>query len=394
MTSRGRLHLRLTSSSLWLLALLLVAGCGGGGNTNSKNSAASCSQARAVTLNEENLLCLGNEAVGVLRSALNSRIVSQSLMQPAGGFDPRFYPAEVLASVMALAEDTGDAPMLSWADAELAKLAVQTEAENGFLIWPIQIDGQPTFGSNSQARLVLSLALIQGQRPSPLVLRLGRSALAALERLPRRSVTSSVSGRSYLLPAYSFHNPQAPIAISGRSVDPNQDAALALAYALAAVHLSDTPLDRAVYFGRAQEYFAASQDLANSESCLPLADEPDFVAACDTRYNGFWLMLSVASAQLMGYTDGWIKLESQYRHLLPWWSTGSTSRVYPVKYSGRYTDPIELMLLRTAVARFGTDTMWDAYLLQLEAFILDEHLGAGSWPAGWLYPRYLMTAAR
>ena len=333
--------------------------------------------------------CPSNAARQIIRAEYSRRIAAESIFEPTGGFDPRFYPSEVLASVQSLAVDTDDPMLAAWVVREIDALDRRLAHSAGLLIWPVLIDGELTFGSNSQARLVLSLALMHRHQPNEAIHRLALRAWRALDSLPRIQVFSQRSQRSYSLPPYAFHDVATPKAISSRVLDPNQDAALALAYALVAERLAPTAQEATTAWLKAQHYFEAALDPASPTGCLPLADQPEYLDACDTRYNGFWLALMTQSAQLLKDHRANAMLAQQYALLRPWWQSGRTSRVYPQPYSGPYADPVELLLLRGAVAAFDNVAAWKQFVEMSDAFVAAPPTSPALWPAGWLYPRYL-----
>lgn len=390
LTPPSRRWARAISTVMLLVAAFALAACGGGAQTlGGLVVDPACSQASVAGDLAVVGACPSNAARQIIRTEYSRRIAAGSIFEPTGGFDPRFYPAEVLASVQSLAADTADPTLAAWVVREIDALDRRLAASAGLLIWPVMIDGEPTFGSNSQARLVLSLALMHSHQPTEAILRVALRAWRALDALPQVQVFSQRSQRSYSLPPYTFHDIARPRAISSRALDPNQDAALALAYALVAERLAPTAQEAAAARLKAQHYFEAALDLASPTGCLPLADQPEYLDACDTRYNGFWLALMTQSAQLLKDHRADAMLAQQYALLRPWWQSGRTSRVYPQPYSGPYADPVELLLLRGAVAAFDNVAAWKQFVEMSDTFVATPPTSPTLWPAGWLYPRYL-----
>lgn len=378
------------SAAILLVATVALAACGGGAPTvDGTTASAACSQTSVAGDQVVVGACPSNATRQIIRAEYLRRIAAGSIFEPSGGFDPRFYPAEVLASVQALAIDTDDPALVAWVGREIDALDQRLATSAGLLIWPVMIDGEATFGSNSQARLVLSLALMHRHKPNEAILKVALRAWRALDALPRVQVFSQRSQHSYSLPPYTFHDIARPRAISSRVLDPNQDAALALAYALVADRLAPTAQEAAAAGLQARQYFEAALDMASPTGCLPLADQPEYLAACDTRYNGFWLALMIQSARLLKDHRADALLAQQYALIRPWWQSGRTSRVYPQPYSGPYADPVELLLLRGAVAAFDDLAAWQQFVNMSDAFVAAPPASPTLWPAGWLYPRYL-----
>ncbi|EHR72937.1 hypothetical protein BurJ1DRAFT_4138 [Burkholderiales bacterium JOSHI_001] len=369
-----------------LMVAGLVCACGGSGDAPD-TAAIACSAPGTVAAGGWPGMCLSGTGVSLVHQELLSRARRGTLMSPIGGFDPRFYPAEVLVSVAALANDRGDQELKAWVAEQLNVLGQSLAQSSGYLIWPILIDGAPAFGSNSQSRLVIGLALLNLVEPSDRIKALARQAFDALDRMPRLAVRSSVTGRTYLLPAYTFQQHQAPIVVSSRQVDPNQDAALALAYALAARHLAKDEQDASAIAAQGRALLDATMDLAAGPDCLPLVDDPAYLAVCDTRYNGFWLALAHKADLLLNGAGSarTAALGVQYNILKRWWSVGSTSRAYPARYEGAFPDPIEPVVALAAVAALGSGDDWRSHRTALEQALLGT--SPAGWPAGWLYPR-------
>lgn len=371
------------SACSWLAVAMMLTSCGGETPTV---SAQPCSQNEVSSGRLSIANCLSARSKKILITEYKRRIDAKSLMIPQGGFDPRYYPAEVIASVYALGLDAGDTQLVKWGRDELDHLDNMLQSHNGYLKWPIDIDGEVTFGELAQSRVVFSLGLINARSPSEVTRRLIKNAYLALDRLPRVEVYSSFTSNKYLLPSYAFHNVVSPTAISFRSLDPNHDAALAAAYSIAADTIQGTAENQ--YANQmARYYFNAALDMANNSTCLPLADQPEYRNDCDTRYNGFWLALMIYTSQKLKMNNADLLLNHQYSVIRAWSKQFYTSRTYPNEYTGPYPDPVEPLLLGVAVAKFDDQTAWKQYLDKLNAMIEgSSNSSIEAWPAGWLYP--------
>ena len=373
---------------LFFVAILLIS-CGGGsskldsyGYTRDFNRSQIADQRTSIS----SCLTKGNQEI--IRREYIKRINANTIMTPKGGFDPRHYPAEVIASLYSIGLEFGDEHLIKWAEQQLENLFELIDKNNGYWVWPEQIDGAPTFGELAQSRLVFSLGLIYKRKPSEKTLRTFNLAYGALDRLPLASVVSSITQSKYSLPFYAFHNVHAPTPISFRSLDPNHDAALAAAYAIASTIKADKS-EVSAALDKSNSYYKAALDMAGL-SCLPLADQPEYVRDCDTRYNSFWLMLMQYSSVVLKQSYGEHLLQKQFDVIKPNLVKFSTRRTYPAVYVGEYPDPIEPMLLSVAVAKYCNDVEWRDYVIMLNAYIEKAGQDIDKWPAGWLYPKFLV----
>jgi hypothetical protein len=330
--------------------------------------------------------CLSQSAVKKIHDEYALRIQDGTILAPNSGFDPRYYPGEVLASVIAIAGDTGDQAMMTWADSRLDEMQQRLMASNGFLIWPDEIDAQPTFGELAQSRLVLSMALIYKGTSKMAARSIALLAFEALGRIPLADVQSSVTGKAYHLPYYALHDVDHPTAVSGRSLDPNHDAALAAAYtAMASFVLGDQAAADAAT-AKADGYLAAATDLATSTNCLPLADLPEYRDACDTRYNGFWSFLLEVVDRDRPQSGAAQVADNQFLFARDALRSFVTHRVYPERLDGPYPDPVEPILWFPTAARGLARADFQAFVIKTNELILKGD--PSKWPRGSLYPKF------
>jgi hypothetical protein len=332
------------------------------------------------------MVCTSDRAKVRIRDEYARRIAEGSIFDPHAGFDPRYYPGEVLASVIAIAEDTHDKAMMYWALSQLKVLRQRLELHNGFLIWPDEVDGQPTFGELAQSRLVLSLALIYRATGNDLAKQNALLAFAALERLPLQSVASSETGRVYYLPNYAYHDENNPRPISSRTLDPNHDAALAAAYTVMGRFLLNDPEAATRSLAKGRAYLAAALDLASAGKCLPLADLPDYSNLCDSRYNGFWSALLHIVGRYYPSDDAIQAADRQFAFASDAVVSFKTRRFYPDVMVGTYPDPVEPVLWISTAARSLSADVFMTFINRVNHLIEDGD--APSWPSGLLYPKY------
>jgi hypothetical protein len=330
--------------------------------------------------------CLSDAAKSKIHNEYKRRIADGSIMHPNGGFDPRYYPGEVLASVMAIAQDTGDQNMMNWAVSQLELLRKQLEADNGFLIWPDQILGQPTFGELDQARLVISMALIYRGTGNATAKYNANLAFAALERLPLTDVKSSKTGISYRLPFWAYHDIANPTAISGRALDPNHEAVLVATYTVMGRFVIDDSARAAMALSKANSYLSAALDLAGSDKCLPLADTPEYRDVCDTRYNGYWGFMLELGVRHGAPNHAIRAIDGQFAYARPAILAFETRRTYPTIVSGPYPDPVEPLLWMPSAARNLSAAEFHSLVLKTNEMIVGD--APSSWPSGNLYPRF------
>ncbi|MFM6853956.1 MAG: hypothetical protein ACKOUM_07725, partial [Sphingopyxis sp.] len=330
--------------------------------------------------------CLSVAVRERLRAEYSARIADGSILQLHGGFDPRHYPGEVIASVMAVAQDSDDAALMLWSQQRLADIHAALAAHNGYHMWPDAVDGQPTFGELAQARLVLSLALIYGATGDVHAREGAVLAFSALDHMPRLPVTSSITGARYELPAYAYHDIANPVAISGRTLDPNHDAVLAAAYGVMSSRVLTDPSQIAGARDRGAHYLAAATDMAFAGRCLPLADMPEYINACDTRYNGFWAFMLEIAARAMPQGNAIRAIDEQARFAGPPAEAFQTSRTYPQNYAGAYPDPVEPLTLMGSVRRTMTSANATLFVDRANALMATQDMA--NWPRGNLYPKF------
>lgn len=355
-----------------------------GGSPPPGNTAQSCPDPGTSTLPVTT--CMSDAGRQRIRGLLLSAIADGTIMQLHGGFDPRHYPGEVIATAMGVAEDTGDGALMAWAQAEILRVRDRIAASQGVLIWPQQIDGAPTFGELAQARLVLSMALIYRATRNDAARETAVNAFNALQRFPRLPVRSSITGRTYTLPAYAFHNPANPTAISGRTLDPNHDAVLAAAYAVMATHVLTDPVQAQAAAQEADHFHAAAEDMAHAGRCLPLADDPVYVNACDTRYNGYWGFSLETYAAMRPASSARRTIDVQFAYARAALNAFQTSRTYPAVLNGDYPDPVEPLAFWGALRRNMSATEVGVFVQRTNALI--ENGPLSDWPRGNLYPKY------
>ncbi len=342
-------------------------------------------------MKKSSTLCLTNEALNIIREEYKKRIIGKTIMEKQGGFAPLYYPAEVIASVQALGVTLNDTLLTNWANNELINLEKNISLQHGYLIWPDKLNEDEAFGSNSQARLVLSLALIYKHTHDSKTLAILHKSFDALDRLPKTLVTNSISGKDHQLPYYAYKNTANPTPVSSRTLDPNQDASLALAYALySELNLSESR--KTQILAQANKYLNAAFDMSSINKCLPLADHQDYINLCDTRYNGWWLAQVYEATKILGRFEEFEKyLKSEYMVIRHYLNIFQTNRQYPTYYTGAYPDPVEPFLLMNIISKFDDALTWNIYTDNLNNFILDKKEKAPFWPSGSLYPSYFLN---
>jgi hypothetical protein len=208
-------------------------------------------------------------------------------------------------------------------------------------------------GKNSNVRLALGYYAAFKASGDPRYLKDFDRSLVFFDRLPRGETTSSVTGRRFILPVHVFVGFEMPKAESGVSIDPNQDASVALAYTLAFHEPASIFFLNSAVGERARENLAAALDMIREDGFLPLSDEPKWRDKCDTAYswwtlyqahlaNGFWQDQSAAR-----------KIQAAYDYLRPAVAAGRTMRVYPMTYDGPAKNPAEFWLALPVAAAYG-----------------------------------------
>jgi hypothetical protein len=334
--------------------------------------------------------CLESESLNIIHEEYKKRINENTIMDTRGGFSPNYYPAEVIASVYSIGVQKNDRKLIDWANNEI-ELLTQKTSEYGYLVWPDKLNGELAFGSNSQARLVLSLALLYEHTKDKKISNLLHKTFTALDSLPKILVSNSINGNLHKLPFYAYTNLEFPTGIGSRTLDPNQDASLALAYALYSKfspnHIKASVIDQA------NKYLTAAFDTSVIGKCTPLADHPDYLDLCDTRYNSWWLAQVYEATKILGRLSEFEnQLKSEYEIIRPWLLSSQTNRQYPSYYTGSYPDPIEPMLLANVIFGFDEKINYDSYIYNINNMIRQaDDSTIKKWPSGWLYPSYFLN---
>jgi hypothetical protein len=178
----------------------------------------------------------------------------------------------------------------------------------------------------------------------------------------------------------------APKAISGRSLDPNHEATLAAAYWMISNSkiLDKAASDRAKNMAR--YYFSAALDLAKSGNCLPLADQPDYINSCGTRYNAFWMYWMLKMQPELGSSISLGQLRDQYGVMSKNIKNFASERVYPLKNRGIYPDPVEIITLLPAVQQFASKYDLEKYIHRVNAYYKFNSKNSLDWPITYLLP--------
>jgi hypothetical protein len=314
------------------------------------------------------------------------RIKNGTISKEIGGFNPAYYPSELLWSISKIEGLDQSGNLRKYRLFYTKNLHDELKKSNFFLLHPKIHASDKQFGENTQSRLVLGLANLLKVTNSPLVKELVSKTFLALDSLPKLNVTSSVTKRKYKLPAYLYRNTRTPEAISGRSLDPNHEATLAAAYWM----ISDSKILDKVASNRAKAmakyYFFAALDLAKSGRCLPLADQPDYIDSCDTRYNAFWMYWMLKMQPELGSSISLDQLRGQYRVMSKNIKNFTSERIYPLKYQGIYPDPVEIITLLPAVQQFGSEYDLNKYIYRANAYYNFNSKKSPDWPITYLLP--------
>lgn len=318
------------------------------------------------------------------------RIDNGTILNPNGGFDPRHYPGEVILSTLALGTEFSDQRLTTWSFAQVDSIRQSLAANNGFWIeppradWPNQV--LPVFGQLSQARLLLSLSYIYARTRYAAAREAALLAYSGLQRMPRSLIASRVTGRQYLLTHYQYENTSNPVALTARELSPNHDAVIAAAYLAAATFVLEGQDEISRALDQLNIFKAAAVDLASPDRCLPLDGHPDYLNACDTRYNGYWASSLAIILSLRSDDSVRQALEGQRAYVRQALLGFQTNRTYPTPFQGNYPDPVEPVLFWPNLTLFLSADEARTYVSRTNSLI--ESQDASRWPSGNLYPAY------
>ena len=329
--------------------------------------------------------CLSKKSKEIIYKEIKDRLNLNTIMLKIGGFDGRYYPAEVILTISRY-QRYNFKDYSKTLSTLLQNMEIQLNKENSYLTWPHDA-GNTThvFGENTQGRLVLASAQLYQETKIPSLKNIVTRTYFALSKLPDVKVYSKTTNKSYYLPAYSYRTPIRPELISGRTLDPNHEATLAAAYFYASQTDALSPGQRSLAVKRARYYFHVSFALVDS-NCLPLADQPGWITACDTRYNAFWIYWVSKLQKYLGNSETERQMMWQESVLSKYSRDFKTHRVYPNEYTGPYLDPIEPFTLAGAVARYASSNEWASWIETLDSWIFTNRDKSNSWPIGLLIP--------
>jgi hypothetical protein len=329
----------------------------------------------------------------IIRSEVLRRIKAGKIYREIGGYSPIHYPSELIVAVIKARHSEDDEDLNIWINSEIDNLRLSLEKYNYYHVWPGHSKTQ-TFGENTQTRLVLGLAEIYDLLPSQRTQTLLIESYFALKNLPELKVRSSVTGKIYLLPSYSYINTSKPKVDSYRTLDPNHDATLAAAYWKTAMSGALSLRDSTIAKKKAKEYFLAALDLTDSRAhrlteingCLPLADQLIFKNSCDTRYNAFWLHWMLKMQDSLGNKESLSLLRGAYKATRSKLLSFQTYRTYPFVLRGNQPDPVEATTSLIAVARFEGYQVNQDFVKKLNIFFQSNSNRADKWPITYLFP--------
>jgi hypothetical protein len=266
------------------------------------------------------------------------------------GYDARAHPSEAAVVFWSAYRLTRDPAFLRAGRSQLSYAGTLVD-EQGYFQWPYPELGQ--FSSNTLARLALGFYIgfvVTGDQSD---LELADRVAEAVMRLEETLVRSSFTGQYYLLPYYVYRSPPEPEGY--RTLDPNQDATLALLFTLLSAERESRLYQNPVALERAARYLSAAMDPLGLTDCWPLADQPDFREACDSLYNWWTLYQLQWVNEISPRADLESLLISQYSVLRGDLLAGLSRRAYPVVSHGPMAHPTELWLALPAADRFGAE---------------------------------------
>jgi len=345
---------RIRALGLALIGPLVIGGCGSGGDapphpSPEPPSAATCqSDITAVEPRCVSLLApaLPNAIGKFLLGAFSER---RRFDFANLGYDARAYPSEAAVVFWSGYQLTGDPEYLRAGRDQLAYAATLVDAQ-GFFDWPFQDLGR--YSSNTMARLSLGFYMGYLATGDPAWLEYSERVAGALMTLPEANVVSTFSGASYQLPYYVYQSPTE--AASGRTLDPNQDASLALLFTLLANDSSSRLFRNAAVVERSVRYLAAAMAMLHDDTCWPLADQDGYRDVCDSLYNWWTLYQLNWANQVSPNTELTHLLSTQYQILRSDLLAGNTRRIYPSVYNGPLTNPTELWLALPPALQYGS----------------------------------------
>lgn len=254
----------------------------------------------------------------------------RGISSPRGEYDFNFFPTEGLSPLWSAYAMTGRVEYGALARAHVEDAI--SRYKDAIFIWPTTDSTVRMVGSNSQARYALGLLLAYIETSNAQYMHEAVRAAEVVLFSEHLLVKSSFSGRNYNLPCYVY-TAEGPILqpASGRTMDPNQDATLALL-----AHLLLTIPESKYYQAmeiknKRDEYLAAAVDLLSLERCVPVADQDSVRDGCDTLY-GWFAIYQIALINEVIKSDA-IKrmIENQYKYHSAYTLNKVSTRVFPTR---------------------------------------------------------------
>jgi hypothetical protein len=196
------------------------------------------------------------------------------------------------------------------------------------------------FGSNMQIRLALGFWMAYKETGDIRYLVQADRSAAIVFNAPRVVAISSYSGKSYLLPAYVYSFSEADVfPASGRTLDPNQEATLALMAQLLLLTPNSSFYRDTVLYKLRDDFINAALDMMTLPRCLPTADQDAVRVGCDTTYG--WVTIFQLSAINRTLKDPRLALaiQNQYKFYSQITLKGMEERTYPTRLTAPLTLP-------------------------------------------------------
>jgi hypothetical protein len=287
---------------------------------------------------------------------------------PIGVFNRNALPTEGLAPLWAAAMSSQDDSLLTLARKQLDHTLGQLS--KGILFLP---GATKQIGSNVQMRLAMGFWQAYKETHEANYLKAAEVSADIIFTAPHIAVKSKFTGRTYVLPAYIYaFDSDVLKATSGRSLDPNQDATLAVMAHILATEPTSIFFKSKTLLSLRDQYIAATLDMFSLPRCLPIADQDGFRDDCDSLYGWFAIyQMAVLNRSLKApkITEA---IRHQYAFYSPITLGGRSQRVFPKKL----TEPIsriEELFFALGTAHEVGDVVSRDVFYQMSGKLLGEH---------------------
>lgn len=292
-------------------------------------------------------------------------------------------PTQALGMLWTAASMGNDTTMLENGRAHLDYVLSTLQPDGGF-VNVVDANGVKYVGSNGQIRIAMGFWIAYRETGDVKYLYAADRTADWVLNAPTITTTSSFTGKTYQLPAYLYTTGRA--VASSRSLDPNQEASLALAAQLLYTTPGSKFYNDASIAAKRDEYIRAGHDMLSLNRCVPASDQAGLRDSCDSQYA--WSAIAEFHALNVALKNPTLDadLRKQYAYYAPITLAGRSIKAYPTAYDGPIYTALEPLYALDVAQDFDTQANVDILYRQTAGFM--PAWAAQSEPA-WVATRWL-----